>query len=121
MKNILIICDNINEITRLRKLFGEDFKVSGSNSPENALDVMQNRLLDLVIFQVPADMNRLFAFYKAVRQESKTERLPLVFVTDEAMLNVLNEVTALENAVMIAAPVTAEAVRSVINSFFADI
>ena len=121
MKNILIINENLNEITKLKRFFGEGFKVSGSNNAENALSVMQNRLLDMVVYQVYFDMAQIFAFYKAVRQEPQTEKLPLVFITDADMLNLLNDVTVFENAVVIAAPVTEGAVESLLKSFFVEI
>ena len=114
MKNILIICDNINEITRLKKHFGEEFKVSASNSAENAYSVMQNRLLDLAVYHVGSDMAKLLAFYKSVRKTPKTENLNLVFIADESMKAVLNDVAALENASVISDP-------NLLKSLFADV
>ena len=117
MKKILIICDNINEITKMKKLFGEDFRVSGSNSGENALGILQNKTTDIAVYYAGNDMSGLFAFYKLIRQEPKTENQALIFVVDESTLKILSDTTALENAAVIAAPVNSEELHGLLNSF----
>lgn len=117
MKKVLIICDNINEITALKRHFGEDYRVSGSNSAENALGILQNGTTDIAVYKTGSDMSKLLAFYKRVRQEPKTEKLPIIFIADEAVLGVLNDVASLEKAAGISPPVSAESMENLINSF----
>ncbi|MCL2109199.1 MAG: hypothetical protein FWH20_07640 [Oscillospiraceae bacterium] len=117
MKNILIISGDINEITNLRKLFGEDFKVSGSNSASNAFAMMQRSLPDLVFCHFGADMSLLFDFYKKVRSTPATAKLPLVFVVNDAALKIISNNIVFDNAKAALAPLTKQSVKG-LNDYF---
>ena len=121
MKNILIISETINEITRLKRAFGGDFRVGASNSAENAFAVIQNRLPDLILYRLgdnPQNMSLLFDFYKKLRQGETTEELPVVFVINEAAAKVVKETVKFKNAAVIESSVEPEIIYNVVNSFF---
>ncbi|MDR2532692.1 MAG: hypothetical protein LBC82_07610 [Oscillospiraceae bacterium] len=116
MKNILIIGDNIREINKLRRHFIGGFKVSATNSAENALSVMQNKATDLAVFHAGADLSPMFGFYKGLRKNPATESLPLLVIAAPAALYALSETVTLRNTVVVDSGVSEDDMEGVINS-----
>ena len=116
MIKILIVCDNINEISKLKRSFGDEYKVSASNSAENALNILQNKTTDIALFHAGADISRLFAFYRLVRQNPETENQPIIFVVEEVVLNIISDTITLEDAEVVVAPVSLENIQNAVDS-----
>jgi len=118
MKNVLIVGDNIKEINKLRRVFGFDFKVSATNSPENAVSVLRDKPADLAVYHAGAgiDLNMLFNFYKNLRRNPSTETVPLMVIACAAVLRVLSDVVEMNNAAVIGDDVGEEEMMRVIGS-----
>ncbi|MDR2559573.1 MAG: hypothetical protein LBC86_08550 [Oscillospiraceae bacterium] len=116
MKNVLIVGENIKEINKLRRVFGFEFKVSATNSPENALNILQNKTTGLAIYHAGADLSLLFDFYKKLRRSTATENLPLLVITDTTVLKILGETVEMARTAVIADNLSEDEMSGVINS-----
>ncbi|MCL2698300.1 MAG: hypothetical protein FWE74_09525 [Oscillospiraceae bacterium] len=116
MKNVLIVGENIKEINKLRRVFGFEFKVSATNSPDNAVNILQSKTNDLVIYHTGADLNLLFNFYADLRRSSATKSIPLLVIAAPEILKALNETIEMANTAVIADNLGEEEMSGVINS-----
>jgi len=116
MVNVLIISDNINNINHFRRFFGTEFKISATNSPGNAMNALQTRTADLVIYHAGMDYGGLFGFYKKLRQNAATGNLPLIIITDASFAYALEDKVELENAAVVGLDVPQEVLLRIAES-----
>ena len=98
MKNILIISGSISNVNRVRRFLGDEYRISATNSHENAETVLRTKPADLVIFHAGKDYSDIFAFYKDIRQNPETENLPLIFITDVSFIHAMSDKIEFRNA-----------------------
>jgi len=120
MVNILIISGNINSINHYRRFFTDEFKISATNSADNAMNMLATKSADLVIFHAGADYGGLFGFYRKLRQNPATAGLPLVMITEASFVHALEDKVELQNAVVVGLDVRQEELMEVVNSLLAD-
>ena len=119
MKNVLIICDNIHEINRLRGFFGLDFKVRATNTIENALAQIQSAAPDLALYSAGADLRHLFSFYTSVRKNPATKAMQLIVTADAAILKSLTDTVEMTNTSVISSAITSDNMRKLVDSLAA--
>jgi len=120
MKNVLIICDNIQEINRVRRYFGTEYKVRATNAIENAYSSIKAQTPDLAICHIGTDFSKLFGFYKNLRQSAATETLPLIVIADTGVLKALTDTVELKSTALIGSLITHENMQNVIESLIGE-
>jgi PleD family two-component response regulator len=116
MKNVLIIGENIKEINKLRRVFGFEFKVSATNSPDNAVGILQNKANDLAVYHASDDLSPLFSFYRSLRGNASTEKMPLLVIANTMMLKALTDIVEMTHAAVIGENLSEDEMTGVINS-----
>jgi PleD family two-component response regulator len=116
MKNVLIVGENIKAINKLRRVFGFEFRVSATNSPDNALNILQNKTTDLVIYHAGRDLSLLFEFYKSLRKDAETDGVPLLVIAEVTILKALSDTVEMTETAVIADNLGEEEMTGVINS-----
>ena len=120
MVNILIISSNINNINHFRRFFGTEYKISVTNTADNAMNTLQTRAADLVIFHAGADYSGLFGFYKKLRQNAATENIPVIMITEASFVHALGGKAELKNAAVAGVDVTQEELLNTAESLLRD-
>jgi PleD family two-component response regulator len=116
MRNILIISEHIQEINRVRRLFGSDYKISATNSAPNALNMLQTKTADLVIYHAGGDYAGVFELYKLFRQNAATENLPLILVTEASFIHALEDKVELQKAVTVSIDIEQDALMDIVEA-----
>jgi len=119
MKNILIIGDNIQEINKLRRVFGMEFKVSATNSAESALEILQSKAADLAVFRAGTDLGAIFDFYKSLRRKISMN-LPLLIIAPPDAAAILADTVEMNNAAVVEATVPEARILDVISSILGE-
>jgi PleD family two-component response regulator len=116
MKNVLVVGENIKEINKLRRSFGFDFKVSATNSPDNAVSILQKKTNDLAVYHASEDLSLLFNFYRSLRASAATEKLPLLVIADATVLKALNDTVEMAGVTVIGRNLSEDEMTGVVNS-----
>jgi PleD family two-component response regulator len=116
MKNILIISDNINNINHFRRFLSSEYKISATNTAENALNMLQTKSADLILFHAGGDYGGFFAFYKALRRNPATFILPLIAVTDMSFIHALEDKVTLQHAAVVGLDITKEGLLEIVKT-----
>ncbi|MCL1822642.1 MAG: hypothetical protein FWG44_00385 [Oscillospiraceae bacterium] len=116
MKNILIVSDSIQEINKLRRYFGEDFKVSATNSIENAAVILQKKTAEIALYHIGVNLAGFFEFYKNLRTNKATEELPLIVIADTSILKTLTDTVALKKGSFISPGITPDNLQNLVYS-----
>jgi len=81
MKDILIVDDSKTSLKILKRILEDEYKVYSANSAELALEILERKLIDLVLMDINMpDIDGL----KAVEEMKRRERcfdVPVIFVT----------------------------------------
>jgi PleD family two-component response regulator len=126
MKNILIISDDIREINKLRRIFGERFKVRATNFAESALNILQNGavLTDLAVYRAAyregVDLASFFDLYKELRRDADAENVPLLVLADAPLLKTLTDTVELIDAALADAAGSGEGLQGVVETLFGE-
>lgn len=85
MKTILIVDDDA-EIRKLEKIIleKEGFSVIEAEDGASALEIAKEKLPDLIISDVMMENVNGFMLYEFLRDDPKTEKIPMILVTGKA-------------------------------------
>lgn len=116
MNNVLLVCDKILEINKLRRCFNQDFTIKATSSVQSGAFVAESSLSDIVIYHIGSDFKHLFNFYKDLRNNPATKNIPLIVIADFNILKILTETIKLNNAKIIGTTISIENMQSLVAS-----
>jgi two-component system chemotaxis response regulator CheY len=116
--NILIVDDSRSMRRVIRKVLDlSGFQIGEcleAGNGQEALDVLENHWIDLVLSDIHMPVMDGFGFIRAVRSSSSWTDLPVVFITTESNEDRLREVMALGAKGYIRKPFQPEEIRSLL-------
>ncbi len=119
-KTVLVICDKIQEINRLRRYFDSTYTIKATNSANNAVGIAESSEIGLILYEMGRDYTNLFKFYKDLRTNEKTKELPIIAITDFSVLKTLNDTVKMLNTVIIGSTITTENMQNLIATYFPE-
>lgn len=116
LKKVLIICDRIQEINRLRRIFDKSFAIKATSSVQSGVSIAESSDSGLVIYHIGADYSSLFAFYKELRTNDKTSEIPLIVIADMSILRQLTDTVRMIDTNIVGTMISQENILVLINS-----
>ncbi|GHV46032.1 hypothetical protein FACS189499_00270 [Clostridia bacterium] len=111
----LLICDDVNEITRLRRFFEDDYRLKATSSPGSAVFVAASSKPAFIVFHIGTSFNEIFPFYKELRADETTKAIPLIIIADVTLVKPLMDNIEFENTAVISATVTKESMGVIVS------
>lgn len=87
---ILVVDDEAVNLRIAEKVLGETFEVKTAESSEEALELMESKIPDLVLLDVNMPVTNGFEMFKKMQESERTRSIPVVFLTADE--NVQTEV-----------------------------
>lgn len=115
MKTVLLICDKLQEINRIRRYFDASYVIKATNSPGNAVDVAANSTADLVLYHIGADYSKLFDFYRNMQGNEITKNLSVIIMADINIVKTLSEMVAMQNTTIVASSIAKETLSGMVD------
>lgn len=115
-KKVLIICDRIQEINRLRRVFDKSFAIKATSSVQNGASIAESSDTDIIIYHTGTDYSSLFAFYKEIRTGEKTAEIPLIVIADMSILKQLTDTVRMIDTSIVGTMISQENILVLINS-----
>lgn len=116
VKRVMIVCDKIQEINRLRRIFDKSFIIKAASSVQSGAFFEENSDSGIFIYHIGSDFKHLFTFYKEMRANKKTERLPLIVIADLSVLKILTDTIEMTDTSIVGTAISQENLLALINS-----
>jgi putative nucleotidyltransferase with HDIG domain len=89
--HLLVIDDNPEVLRLMKMLLGEDYDIESTTSAEDGLEIMMNRIPDLVLCDVMMPGMDGYTFCKRVKDEPLMKHTPVILVTARSGADMLRE------------------------------
>lgn len=109
MKQIVIVCEMLQELTRLRKYFNPaEFTVKAVTSFQTAQTVLRSQTPDLIIFDIGEKFDSLFPFYKFLRSSFSCMDIPVIVMAMPVTQKALADNVELINTKVVGSTINVE-------------
>ncbi|MDR0805086.1 MAG: hypothetical protein LBN42_04815 [Oscillospiraceae bacterium] len=116
MNTILIVCDKIQEINRLRRNFeGSPYTIKATGAMQSASYVAATSEPSLIVYQLGDDYSQFFAFYKQLRESEQTANIPLLLAADISVMKPFSDHISLRNAHIVSTGITKDSMLGIVD------
>ena len=116
MKQVLVICEVLNELTRLRKYFDPNsFKVKAVTSYQAAFTTLRKERSDLVVLDIGEKISGLFGFYGFMRKNMSCSDIPVIIIANPGVQKALADNTELIGMRVVGSAISVENMQLAMN------
>lgn len=117
-KHILVVDDSGTMLRTIREWLSDKYKVSVVNSATSAISFLATNYPDLVLLDYEMPVCSGPMMLEMIRSESKTEKLPVIFLTSKGDRESVQKVLALKPDGYLLKSMTSDKIISAVDSFF---
>lgn len=120
-KHILVVDDSGTMLTTIQEWLGGDYRVSIVNSAMNAITFLNKNIPDLILldYEMPGCSGP--QLLEMLRSDSRTEKIPIIFLTGKGDAESVQRVLALKPAGYLLKTMSKEYIIEQVNLFFSKI
>ena len=117
MTDVLLISSSLENINiAWRHFCYNEYNASATTNHEAAMENLRSKKpAQIVVYYCGEDTTNFFSFYKALREDQKTENVPLVVLADVSRQKLLSDYVKLRNARVLGISVNDDKLRDTVR------
>ena len=120
-KKIILAVDDMPEnLTLIHFLLKKDFDVRLARSAEQALSLLENTAVDLILLDIEMPRMSGFDFMEKFNENPEHKKIPVIFVTSHGSVDFINRAINHGGRDYIVKPIRSDILRNKINALLQD-